>query len=211
MRRQGLAPVTVWVGWRRRAPHRPQWYEFHRVKVHCPLVLSVSAEPLYLQSYVYVSLNVCHVNGCCCCKSQDALLDALQGDAGQAPQRVAVPGLIAAGTAAVDGLCEILKTASDDRILMFAADALAEAVPRDDKVNAAKSADALAVAVTRLESMVEVSPRLKAWADAASTEDDGAPTAVGIFARGRATERQQWQFAEDTALSSARVALTKLG
>jgi hypothetical protein len=63
---------------------------------------------------------------------------------------------------------------------MFAADALGEAIPRDDTANATKSTQALAAAVERLESMVEVSPRLKAWAEAEGTEDDGAPKETGV-------------------------------
>ena len=142
----------------------------------------------------------------------DALLAALQTDRGLAPQRVAVPGLIAAGPAAVDGLCETLQTSSDDRVLMYAADALGESVPRDDTANATKSIAALAAAVARLEPMVEASPRLKAWADAESTtENDRGDLATGIFAKGKATQRQQWDFAEDTALNSARAALNRLG
>ena len=50
----------------------------------------------------------------------DVLLEALEGGSGQAAQRVAVAGLVAAGPAAVGGLCKTLETASDDRVLMFA-------------------------------------------------------------------------------------------
>ena len=46
----------------------------------------------------------------------DVLLEALEGGSGQAAQRVAVAGLVAAGPAAVGGLCKTLETASDDRV-----------------------------------------------------------------------------------------------
>ena len=61
-----------------------------------------------------------------------ALMNALEGGHGQAPQRVAVSGLAAAGSGAVEALCRTLATSNDDRLLMFAADALNDAVPRDD-------------------------------------------------------------------------------
>lgn len=139
----------------------------------------------------------------------EALLDALQGSHGQAPQRVAVPGLASAGSAAVEALCHLLTTTASDSVLMFAAEVLADAVPRDDTVAIEQSARALAVAIERLEMMVEESPRLQAWTIAA-TMDDGAPMATGIFAKGRQTERQQWQFAEDTALQCCRAALNRM-
>eukprot|EP01052_Picozoa_sp_SAG31_P012450 SAG31_NODE_729_length_12511_cov_7.059293_3_plen_177_part_00 len=91
----------------------------------------------------------------------EALMDALQGSHAQAPRRVAVPGLASAGSAAVEALCHTLTTSTEDSVLMFAAEALADAVPRDDTVGAAQSATALAVAVERLEAMVEDSPRLQ--------------------------------------------------
>ena len=139
-----------------------------------------------------------------------ALLEALKGGGGLSPQRVSVAGLVAAGPAAVDGLCETLRTSQDDRVLMFASDALADAIPRADSGSRARAAEALAIAAERLDGMVEASPRLKAWAEAEAAEDDGAPDQTGIFAKGRTSQRQQWQFAEDTALQACRGALERL-
>lgn len=139
----------------------------------------------------------------------EALTDALHGRYGQAPQRVAISGFASAGPSAVDLLCHTLTTSMNDRVLLSAAEALADAVPRDDTQSIAKAITALAAATERLESMTETSPRLKAWAIAAET-DDGAPMATGIFAKGRRTERQQWEFAEDTALQCCRAALNRL-
>ena len=124
---------------------------------------------------------------------------------------MAVSGLVTAGAVAVDGLCSTLETATDDQVLMFAADALKDAVPREVIATAAatRATAALETAIRRLESMVETSPLLQAWAAAAETEDDGAPQATGIFAVGRATERQQWELAEDSALAACQVAISR--
>jgi hypothetical protein len=141
----------------------------------------------------------------------EALLEALHGSSGLGAQRVAVSGLVTAGAVAVDGLCSTLETATDDQVLMFAADALKDAVPREVIATAAatRATAALETAIRRLESMVETSPLLQAWAAAAETEDDGAPQATGIFAVGRATERQQWELAEDSALAACQVAISR--
>ena len=84
---------------------------------------------------------------------------------------MAAPGLQAAGTAAVDGLCEILTTATDYRVLMYGADALGEAC----RIPSVGVADVLISTIDKLEQMSAVSSRLSAWADGA--------------------ERRQWDFA----------------
>eukprot|EP01047_Picozoa_sp_COSAG01_P071951 COSAG01_NODE_11312_length_1961_cov_3.338883_2_plen_373_part_00 len=148
-----------------------------------------------------------------------ALMLALQGEheaveARVAAQRVAAAGLAAAGEAAVLPLCELLHSCQDHLVLMYAADALADAAPPQQTGNdlAARALDAVDAAAQRLEAMAATSPRLAAWRRAEQQqqkkESSSTPAAAahGLFARGTAAQRQQWEFAEDTALQACRTA-----
>jgi hypothetical protein len=104
-----------------------------------------------------------------------ALLSALSSPtSSEAARRVAAPGLQAAGSAAVDGLCETLSGATDYRVLMYGADALGEAC----RTPTVAVVGVLLSTIEKLEQMSVSSSRLLAWAGG--------------------EKRQQWDFAEDT-------------
>ena len=116
-----------------------------------------------------------------------ALLSALSSPtSSEAARRVAAPGLQAAGSAAVDGLCETLSGATDYRVLMYGADALGEAC----RTPTVAVVDVLLSTIEKLEQMSVSSSRLLAWAGG--------------------EKRQQWDFAEDTAIASCATALSKI-
>jgi hypothetical protein len=117
-----------------------------------------------------------------------ALLDALSSpESSEAARRVSAPGLQAAGSAAVDGLCEILRASTDYRVLMYASDALGEAC----RTPTLPVVDTLLSTLAKLEEMAAVSPRLQEWAAAAES-------------------RRQWDFAEDTAIRSCLAATSRV-
>ena len=116
---------------------------------------------------------------------------------GEAARRVSVCGLVAAGAAAVPALCKTLLTEKNERVLMYAADAMADAAP----VGSQAALASLHIVIKRLEAMVESSPRLAAWKAAKEAGDKS-----GSFGGGR----EQWHFAEDTALLSCQTAVERI-
>jgi hypothetical protein len=121
-----------------------------------------------------------------------ALLDALSSpESSDAARRVAAPGLQAAGSAALCGLCETLRVSMDYRVLMYGADALGEAACRTPTLSN-EVEGTLRCTVEKLKQMSAASPRLQKWAAA------GGPS------------RSPWEFAEDTAIDSCMTALSKI-